>query len=398
MTVSVSPWLSPAVALLAPLSARQKVYTVCGVLFAAQLPLLLQAWQNGQTEAVGYSALGLLLAGYLARALARSWQQECAAMTTTLQHLLDHDTTHRSGLAKRDETGRLAAWVDLTVRNWSEFFADLDRAATELHHAAGEAEEMADHLQAALEQQRDLTFSSSATLDELSTSLAATTCHMQQVAAAAEHNLRAAEQGAQKTQQVAHDIEAATRQVQAAAQDIARLHQRAQQIESVLKLIRSIAGQINLLALNATIEAARAGEAGRGFSVVAEEVRQLSVRTNDATRDISQEIAQVQKDVASVLLRIETCTRQTQASAADARANVDLLSRMQEQARRTSELADQIAGAIAEQSLASTALASHVESGTSLAERNAVCIRENAELARYLGTLALQLQGRMRRR
>lgn len=398
MTLTASPWLHPAVALLSPLSARQKVYTVCGVLFAAQLPLLIPAWQQGQLQAVLYSAAGLLLALHLARALALSLQQECTAMAATLQQLLQHDTTRRSGLTKRDETGQLAAWVDLTARNWSEFFADLERAATELHHAAGEAEQMADHLQTALEQQRDLTFSSSATLDQLSTSLASTTCHMQQVAAAAEHNLRAAEQGAQKTQQVARDIEAATSQVLIAAQDISQLHRRAQQIESVLKLIRSIAGQINLLALNATIEAARAGDAGRGFSVVADEVRQLSLRTNEAARDISQEIKQVQQEVASVLLRIETCTRQTQASAADARANVDLLGRMQDQARRTSALADQIAAAVAEQSQASTALACHVESGTSLAERNAVCIRENAELARYLGALALQLQGRMQRR
>ena len=98
----------------------------------------------------------------------------------------------------------------------------------------------------------------------------------------------------QRINQTAEIVRLAVDEAQATNQDIGGLAQGAQKIGDVIKLIRDIAEQTNLLALNATIEAARAGEAGRGFAVVASEVKSLAVQTAKATEEISSQVLEVQ--------------------------------------------------------------------------------------------------------
>jgi methyl-accepting chemotaxis protein len=137
-------------------------------------------------------------------------------------------------------------------------------------------------------------------------------------------------------------VRGAVGEAQGTDRQIAALAQAAQKIGDVIKLIRSIAGQTNLLALNATIEAARAGEAGRGFSVVASEVKSLAVQTAKATEDISQLIKSVQTATGSAVAAIGRITgrmREIDSCASAVSAAVE------QQNAATAEISQSVAGA-----------------------------------------------------
>src|SRR5690606_23278666 len=116
-------------------------------------------------------------------------------------------------------------------------------------------------------------------------------------AEAAEQSDDAARAGERQVAATGHSIETLAHEVQRAAEAVQRLQTRGSQITAVIEVIEGIAGQTNLLALNAAIEAARAGEAGRGFAVVADEVRNLAVRTQDSTAQIQQMLGALQGEI-----------------------------------------------------------------------------------------------------
>jgi PAS domain-containing protein len=137
-------------------------------------------------------------------------------------------------------------------------------------------------------------------------------------------------------------VGATTNEVQATNQDIARLDRAAQKIGDVIKLIQSVADQTNLLALNATIEAARAGEAGRGFSVVASEVKSLAVQTRKATEEIASQITEVQSSTQSAVDAIQRITDRMREIE---QYSLSIGSSVEEQNAVTSAIAENVAGA-----------------------------------------------------
>ncbi|WP_442963774.1 methyl-accepting chemotaxis protein [Pseudomonas sp. EpS/L25] len=114
-----------------------------------------------------------------------------------------------------------------------------------------------------------------------------------------------AEHGTQIIQAAATEMRDIAESVSVSAQEIARLGQRSEQITIIVKTIRGIADQTNLLALNAAIEAARAGEQGRGFAVVADEVRQLAARTSSATAEIAEMIGKILNETRLAIISME---------------------------------------------------------------------------------------------
>jgi methyl-accepting chemotaxis protein len=133
-----------------------------------------------------------------------------------------------------------------------------------------------------------------------------------------------------------------TNEVQATNEDIARLERAAQKIGDVVKLIQSVADQTNLLALNATIEAARAGDAGRGFSVVASEVKSLAVQTRKATEEIAAQITDVQSSTQSAVDAIQRITGRMREIE---QYSVSIGSSVEEQNAVTAAIAENVAGA-----------------------------------------------------
>lgn len=176
-------------------------------------------------------------------------------------------------------------------------------------------------------------------------------------------------------------------------QIIETLGEDAQRIDSVLEVIRNIAEQTNLLALNAAIEAARAGESGRGFSVVADEVRTLASRTQSSIQEIHQTIEVLQKDAAQAIDTIASISQRSEETVSQTRAVSDALRSITEAVNVINDMNLQIASAAEEQTVVSghinqnihqiAAINQQTNDGTRLASQSTARLSElAAELAR----------------
>lgn len=198
-----------------------------------------------------------------------------------------------------------------------------------------------------------------------------------------------AEQGAQVVNKTVVGLLTSAQEIESASDEVSRLGEDASRISDVVKVIKEIADQTNLLALNAAIEAARAGEQGRGFAVVADEVRKLAERTANATTEINQmsgKIAQVASHALSGMGKVVATTRQGVTDAESAQSSIALI---QNSFAEVADVIDEISSSLAEQNTASADLARSTKRMSAMSE-------ENASAAQNLLTLATDLEGRAR--
>ncbi|WP_341678930.1 methyl-accepting chemotaxis protein [Niveibacterium sp. SC-1] len=170
--------------------------------------------------------------------------------------------------------------------------------------------------------------------------------------------------------EVSREIEETAQQVEASATVVASLGERSQAIGGIVRVIHEIADQTNLLALNAAIEAARAGEQGRGFAVVADEVRKLAERTATATGEISKVIADIQQETARAIGAIEAGSSKARDGALKAREAADALDAIESGAHSTLEKVESIVSAIQGQSREAERLHGSVQRIVQIADQN----------------------------
>ncbi len=173
-------------------------------------------------------------------------------------------------------------------------------------------------------------------------------------------------------------IQSLAQQLDDSANVVAELEKDSQTIGSVLDVIRGIAEQTNLLALNAAIEAARAGEQGRGFAVVADEVRSLAMRTQESTEEIASIIQTLQSRTHSIVDIMEQSQKQGGESAQQAASAGTLLAQINADVTNIMDMSTQIAAAIEEQSMVAAEVNKNVVVIRDIAEESAQAAEENA--------------------
>ena len=198
--------------------------------------------------------------------------------------------------------------------------------------------------------------------------------------------------GAQIVEQASAEIERIARSVEQSAQVVATLGERSEAISGIARTIHEIADQTNLLALNAAIEAARAGEQGRGFAVVADEVRKLAERTSAATGEITAMIAAIQSETQSAIATIRDGSTQARSGAQLARQAADALELINQGAQETTEKVDMIARTAQAQAARTSEVAELVTNIMALADRNSEGASHTLEEARQLDYLASNLK------
>lgn len=228
-------------------------------------------------------------------------------------------------------------------------------------------------------------------VEQLTTNVYAVAEHASQTARIAQEARASSIQGNEVVTSVSSEIERIAQSVEQSAKVVAALGERSQAISGIVNVIHEIADQTNLLALNAAIEAARAGEQGRGFAVVADEVRKLAERTANATREISQMIAAIQDETRSAIATIEEGSQQARSGAGLARNAAVSLQDIDRGALETMEKVDAIAGAIQDQSREAEAINGFVQQIMQMVKQNSRVVAATRAESNKLGNLATNL-------
>ncbi len=368
-------------------------FPVWGISGAALLAGLLLGYA-ASTASVGLGWLGaglLLFAAFLTQRVVFALEQALTAIERFALALAGGRLVERIDAPRCGMLAPLAERLNGMARAMAGVFLEFSRMAQEIASVARESRQNASGGDAGVRCQRDVTLSSSATLEQLTVSLGVTSDNAQGAAEVADSSRQMAQSGARRVDGLAGNLDQLAATVQRTADGAGRLGERSREIESIAGLIADIAAQTNLLALNAAIEAARAGEQGRGFAVVADEVRKLAERTRCATCDIAERIEGVRREVAGMMAAMaETGTAMVE-SQREAGVVVAELRRVEDNAAQTQALISDIAAASREQSEASQNIARDIEQVAQLADSNEHLVSENSELSRYLSELAVQL-------
>ncbi len=208
-----------------------------------------------------------------------------------------------------DITGAVADSINYTVEELRSLVRGINNAAQQMDQAASQAGQVSDSLQQAARRQTEEIEETSAAVVNLAQSVQQVSGNAAESARVAEQSLAAAEKGQQAVANAIHSMNGLREQIQETSKRIKRLGESSQEIGEIVELISDITEQTNVLALNAAIQAASAGEAGRGFSVVAEEVQRLAERSADATKQIAAIVKTIQSDTHDTVAAMEVSTQ-----------------------------------------------------------------------------------------
>lgn len=208
-----------------------------------------------------------------------------------------------------DITGAVADSINYTVEELRSLVRGINSATVQMDQAASQAGQVSESLQKAARRQTEEIEETSAAVVSLAQSVQQVSGNAAESARVAEQSLAAAEKGQQAVANAIASMNGLREQIQETSKRIKRLGESSQEIGEIVELISDITEQTNVLALNAAIQAASAGEAGRGFSVVAEEVQRLAERSADATKQIAAIVKTIQSDTHDTVAAMEVSTQ-----------------------------------------------------------------------------------------
>ena len=314
-----------------------------------------------------------------------------------LQQLMDRmsdtfDLSARANIRGTHEVARMAKSFDRLVDAFEQAVGDVENNARFLSGAAGQLAQISQQASQASSAQTESSCQIAAATEEMSTGIACVVDN----AKASESNAQAAremaERGVSSMAHTAEEIRRTADQVKDTAVLIDTLHERSQAISQIIVAIRDIADQTNLLALNAAIEAARAGEQGRGFAVVADEVRKLAERTSSATLEITSLIGAIRSDTDRVAAGMGDASRQMHQGLELLGESSAALARIRETAEETLAKNSEISMAMQEQSHTSNDVAGNIQRIAEQNEQTSRLVAESAEIAGSLSQTASQLE------
>ena len=302
------------------------------------------------------------------------------------------DLTQRLEPRSDDEVGQLAHNFNRFVGNMHGMVTrlrDVSHSLTlQAHQTASQAEERSTRIR---HQQDEINMVATA-INEMAAATQEIAGNADNTARTSTETVQAAEHGAEQVDQSQHSITNLAGEVETATDVIGELNTHAQSITTILSTIQNIAEQTNLLALNAAIEAARAGEQGRGFAVVADEVRVLSQRTHASTQEIQQMIETLQQTTGRAVGIMGDSRRLAETSVDDANAASASLAQIISAITNISDMATQIASAAEEQSSVTSEITRNTEGIRDVSNELAQEASEAAQQASQLSELSHELQ------
>ena len=302
------------------------------------------------------------------------------------------DLRKRLNLSRRDVVGSIARKADkfassmqATIQGIADTAEQVAKAATEVSSGMHTS-----HLSA--QKQSEATSSAAAAIEEVTVSIGEVATHARATMETATHTGEVSRQGTLVTQNASRTIESLAETVHHSAEQVESLGQRSEEISRVTGVIKEIADQTNLLALNAAIEAARAGEQGRGFAVVADEVRKLAERTTRATQEIGEMTHSIQTETKTAVDGMRSGALKVAEGVHLVNATEESLRQINLEMAKTTEMVGEISSASNEQQAAMIEMAQNVERVAIMTEQNVTVVNQTSAMVDYLNAVVVRMR------
>lgn len=349
-----------------------------------------EVYKQGVIKAIVIGIAVVLVATGIGYHIAQSVREPLNRILKTLEGLTKGDMTQRIEIRYNNEFSRLSGHINSLADNLHHILVQLNDASENLTNTANHNQTTSSKAQSQLSTQREQTASVATAMTEMAHSV-------QEVAQSAQSSLEmvqkvesASESGRKIMSDNITTINQLETRLNQSVDAVGELQKMSSQIGSILDVIRNIAEQTNLLALNAAIEAARAGEQGRGFAVVADEVRVLAKRTTDSTSKIESMISNLQSSSSSASTVIESCMTDMELSVEQASTANSAMEEIQALILEISQMSTHITQAAAEQSETTGDIARSIEDINLIADGSYQAMSQIAQASANLTQLANQ--------
>ncbi|NWG86540.1 MAG: methyl-accepting chemotaxis protein [Hydrogenophilaceae bacterium] len=344
------------------------------------------------TLAITTMTAGLVLSILLSLAIRRSIVGCASGLEQAAGRLAKGDLTGTANVIGKDELSRVATAFNHMSSEFSNLIGEIRQLAEEVSQGAGRTADDSSAVLAASSRQEAIAHDAAQTAHNLSATVARVGENIKNMVSVADQASQLARHGEAVVNKAAQGIQAISESVNRSSEVVLTLGEYSEEIGRIVNVIKDIADQTNLLALNAAIEAARAGEQGRGFAVVADEVRKLAERTTKATAEISATITTIQSETGKAVSAIEQGSQEVAHGVEMAIQAGHAIAEISEVVTNTTVLIHNIDHIRREQDAASQAIAQQVDEILATAKQNRDAAESSAEAAQGMTRLSSRLK------